>query len=235
MPNVLIGIQARSTSHRLPGKALTKLYNKPVLSWVINSCMDSANFVTKRTRERIQTEVAILVPIGDEISRYYKTMNIIEGDEDDVLSRYVQAQKLTGADYLVRITGDCPFMSSFLISNHIFKAVDSGLDYLSNVDPEVRTELDGRDIEVISKEALAWLDTYAQTPFDREHVTTKIRKAKPINLRRGHFLNRIDVSDLKTSVDTCQDLHNAEDRMTSFFKKKMAAEKDVGRENVFYN
>lgn len=235
MTKVLIGIQARSTSTRLPGKALATLYNKPILSWVINVCMDSAQFVTYKSREQIQVDVAILTPIGDEISRYYKNLNVVEGNEDDVLSRYVDASNIYNSDYIVRITGDCPFLTSFMITNHIFKCLNTDLDYLSNVDPLVRTELDGRDIEVMSKEALDWLDQISQRPLDREHVTTKIREIKPSHLRRGHFLNRLDVSDIKLSVDTDKDLDNAEKRMTSFFKKKMLAEKDVGKQNVFYN
>lgn len=235
MTKVLIGIQARSTSQRLPGKALKKLYNKPVLSWVINACMDSAQYVSYQSRDSITGTVAILTPIGDEISRFYSSLNVVEGDEFDVLSRYVDAACLYESDYIVRITGDCPFVTSFMITNHIFKAINANLDYVSNVDPLCRTELDGRDIEVISYAALRWLDKHSTKAEDREHVTTKLREVRPPELRRGHFLNRLDVSDIKLSVDTEEDLENAENRMNSFFRKKMLAEKDVGRENVFFN
>jgi spore coat polysaccharide biosynthesis protein SpsF (cytidylyltransferase family) len=234
MTRVLIGIQARSTSERLPGKALAALYNKPVLSWIVNTCSDCAQFITSKTRSRIQVDIAILCPVGDEISRFYKDIQIIEGDEHDVLSRYVRAQKLHESDYVVRITGDCPFLTSFQISNHIFKAVSNNLDYLSNVDPLVRTELEGRDIEILSENAIKWLDIYAQKCIDREHVTTKLRESKPANLKRGHFLSRIDLSDMKTSIDTEKDLEKANDLMLKFFKKKSLAEQDVGKEFVFY-
>lgn len=234
MKKILIGIQARSTSERLPGKALAILHKKPVLSWVLNACQDSVNYIRRKKKGQIHAEVAILCPYGDEISRYYKSANIVEGDEQNVLSRYISAYKSENYDYIVRITGDCPFISSFNITGHIFKAMDSNIDYLSNVDEDVRTELDGRDIEVVSAKAWEWLIANAKTPEELEHVTLKIRQEKPSILKRGHFLSRLDLSDVKLSIDTAEELEDAQNRMTSFYIKKVRAEKDVGFENVFF-
>jgi len=234
MTKVLIAIQARSTSTRLPGKALAVLHKRPVLSWVINACQDSVNYIQRKKRGSIVGDVALLVPYGDEISRYYKSLNILEGDEQDVLSRYIAAYKEYKPDYIVRITGDCPFVSSFNITGHIFKALDCRLDYLSNVDEEYRTELDGKDIEIFSSKAMEWLIENAKTDDEKEHVTVKIRKEKPSSLKRGHFLCRLDLSDIKLSIDTANELEDANSRIHSFYEKKVKAEKDVGFENVFF-
>lgn len=230
--NVLIGIQARSTSQRLPGKALANLYNKPVLSWVLNACHDSSNFLNKQ--KNIKSNVAILCPVGDKIIEHYKQFNVLEGSEHNVLSRYMAAAEQFNADYIVRITGDCPFLTGYLISNHVLKAIDNRLDYISNVDPDIRTELDGRDVEVLSRNALNWLNANAMTPFEKEHVTIKLYKEKPKILRRGYVLNRLDLSDFKLSIDTEEDLIKSNQRMQSFFMKKLEAEKDVGQNNIFY-
>lgn len=233
MTKVMIGIQARSTSQRLPNKALTNLYNKPVLSWVVNACLDSAAYLN--SARDLDVEVVILCPYGDKISQQYRSMNVIEGDENDVLSRYLYATKLHNPDYICRVTGDCPFLTGFLITNHITKAVDYSFDYLSNVDPIFRTEIDGRDIEVLSQNAMHWLGVHARTALEKEHVTIKLVKEKPKELKRGHVLNRLDMySDVKLSVDTKDDLINADSRMSSFFKKKAEAEKDVGHQNLFF-
>lgn len=234
MIKVLIAIQARSTSARLPGKSLAILHKRPVLSWVVNSCQDSVNYIKRKKKDVIDCHLAILTPYGDEISRYYKSVNIIEGDENDVLSRYISAFNYFKCDYIVRITGDCPFISSFNITGHIFKAIDSRLDYLSNVDELYRTELDGKDIEILSAKAMQWLADHADTPEELEHVTIKIRKDKPAELKRGHFLNRLDLSDVKLSVDTKEELDAANSRMESFYRKKVLAEQDVGYDNVFF-
>lgn len=230
---ILIGIQARSTSARLPGKALKKLYNKPILSWVLNACEDSRVYL-ERTNSDMFIQTAILCPEGDPIKPHYFDYDVIEGDEFDVLSRFVKACGLYKSDYVVRITGDCPFLTGFMITNLILKAVHGKFDYVSNVDPACRTELDGRDIEVISYEALNWLDREALSVEDREHVTTKLRAEKPDYLKRGHVLNRLDVSDIKLSIDTQQDFENCEKRISEFLRKKQIAENDVGSGNVFY-
>lgn len=233
MTKVIIGIQARSTSTRLPNKSLTILHNKPVLQWVINACMDSATFIN--AKHPIDVEVVVLCPYKDKIAvSLERQIDIMEGDEFDVLSRYFDAAVEYEADYIVRITGDCPFHSSFVITNHILKAVNHGYDYISNVEEGIRTELDGRDIEVMSRRALQYLNDTSSHPEEREHVTLRIREMKPEFLLRAHVLNRLDLSDVKLSVDTQEDLENAEKRMRSFAKKKRLAEIDVGKENVFY-
>lgn len=233
MTKVLIGIQARSTSERLPNKALINLYNKPILSWVINACLDSKKYLNANHKHIMDVDVAILCPIGDEISRLYKNNYLIEGSESDVLSRYINAREVFDSDYICRITGDCPFLTGFLITNHILKAVDHNFDYISNVDPKYRTELDGRDVEVLSRKALNWLKDNALSQSEKEHVTIKINQDKPKCLKRGHILNRIDISDIKLSIDTPKDLANAKSRVSSFFKKRLEAEQDVGNKNIF--
>lgn len=231
---VIIAIQARSTSSRLPGKVTKKLFNKPLLSWVLNACFDSATYITKNSYGKTRPLVVLLCPKGDPLLEQYNKIMSVEGPEEDVLTRYVMAAKKFRADYICRITSDCPFLTGWLITNHIFKCTNASLDYLSNVDEDVRTEADGRDIEVFSKRALDWLDTNAKTPEEREHVTVKLRRDKPRELRRGHCLNRLDMTDLKISIDTAEDFERAEERIKSFLKKKRTAEGDVGNRNVFY-
>lgn len=231
---VLIGIQARSTSTRLPGKVSRRLYNKPMLSWVLNAAFDSASYISKKSQGRIKPLVMILCPVGDPIAAQYNKIMSVQGPEHDVLNRYCKAAKNFKADYICRLTSDCPFLTGFLITSHIHRCFNKRLDYLSNADEETRTEADGRDIEVFSAKALKWLEANAKTPEELEHVTLKIRRDKPEELRRGHCLNRLDMTDLKISVDTEEDFQNAEERIERFFRKKFKAEQDVGEENVFY-
>lgn len=204
--NVLIGIQARSTSSRFPRKSFAMLGDKPLLQHVIDACQKSAVYENKFSiKKGTLVKVCVLVPYGDEISKSFRA-NIIEGPEDDVLTRYVMAAEKTNADYIVRITADCPLIPPFLISKHITAAVMNKHDYLSNVDERIRTNFDGLDCEVISKEALAWLNENATDPKDREHVTTKFRREPPKWANVGHVVGYADFSDVKLSVDTPEDL-----------------------------
>lgn len=230
---ILIGIQARSTSQRLPNKSLKLLRNKPMLSWVVNTCLKSAKYLNRKI-DNVECLVAILCPYDDEIATSYPGIEIIEGDEFDVLSRYESALRIHNPDYICRVTADCPLISNFILTNHIVNAIKRNYDYISNVDSVVRTEIDGRDIEVLSKRALLWLIENARTDEEKEHVTLKIRTDKPESLFRAHTLNSLDLSDLKISIDTEDEFIKVEKMINSFIQKRIIAECDVGIENVFF-
>lgn len=222
---VLIAIQARSTSTRLPGKIIEKIGKKRVLDHVIDQAFSTANHVNRHTSQlKINCSVALLYPEHDEIVPSYfshKGAIMVTGDEQDVLSRYVSAQRLTNADYVVRLTSDCPMILDFVIAKHIHTATFNSFDYVNNVEESCRFVADGFDCEVMSKYALEWLDANAESPSDREHVTTAIRRERPRELRMGFIAMKIDSSHMKMSVDTIEDLerireyyHNRETKMT---------------------
>jgi spore coat polysaccharide biosynthesis protein SpsF (cytidylyltransferase family) len=76
----------------------------------------------------IHASVAILVPHGDklkgELSHRYV---VIEGDENDVASRYKTAMEFFQCDYLVRLTGDCVWVPSRVISKCVRDALRKGM------------------------------------------------------------------------------------------------------------
>ena len=231
---VLIAIQARSTSKRFPRKSFAMLGGKTILQHVIDSCNKSAIYLNKYSAKHgLLVETAVLCPEGDDIAEEFKGKVLIhEGPENDVLTRYVQAAKKFSADIIVRITADCPLIPSYLITKHINAAIQNQHDYLSNIDERIRTAFDGIDCEVISKRALLWLDSSAKSTYDREHVTPLIRQSPPQWASIGHVVGYLDLSDLKLSVDTPEDL----DRVAKHYDKiKTAidtAEKLFGRNCV---
>lgn len=195
------------------------LGDKPILQHVIDACSKAAMYENKfSAKKNTLVQVAVLCPFEDEITHSFRC-KVIEGPEDDVLSRYVQAAEKTNADYVVRITADCPLIPPYLISKHITAAVVNKHHYLSNVDERIRTSVDGVDCEVISKEALHWLNENAKDPVDREHVTTLIRRQPPGWANIGHVVSYLDLSGLKLSVDTPEDL----DRVRQHYDKIQGA------------
>jgi spore coat polysaccharide biosynthesis protein SpsF (cytidylyltransferase family) len=203
---VTIGIQARSTNTRLPGKCMMKICGKPMIEHVLAACEKSATYINK-SKGGIKVGVCLLVPKGDPLADEYRSkIFTLEGSEHDVLSRYVEACETTKSDYMVRITSDCPLIPSYIITGHIARAANYSFDYVSNVDPEVRTAPDGFDCEVISAELLAWANANATAASDREHVTTYIRAASPTWAKVAHIVGYTDLSHLKLSVDTQEDL-----------------------------
>lgn len=215
---VLIAIQARSTSTRFPKKIYEKIGERRVLDHVIDRANSAAAHVNKYTAKlQIKCKVAVLHPSQDDelVSAFSSSKAIfIGGPEHDVLSRYVTAQKMTQADYVVRLTSDCPMIFDFIIAKHINACAFSTLptsytgkiDYMSNIDEQCRTVADGLDCEIVSARALSWLNENAITPFDREHVTTAIRRIRPDGYAQAACIMRLDTSDMKLSIDTPEDL-----------------------------
>ena len=91
------------------------------------------------------------------------------GSEEDVLSRYVDVANITKADVIVRVTGDCPLIDPYLISDIIQTFLNFEYDYMS---PKSEHGLiRGLDTEVFTIEALNKANKFAQDRDSREHVT----------------------------------------------------------------
>ncbi len=208
MINVLIGIQARSTSKRLPQKSIALIDAQTVTDHVITACTSAADHINKqKTKVPIHAQVALLVPDGDQLADLFMDkVPIIQGPEDDVLARYMMAMEHFKPDYLVRVTGDCSLITAPIISKHVLCAVFDKLDYCANVYEECRTYVDGYDCEVISSDLMDWVSVNAEESYDREHVSTYIRSHKPQWAKFGAVIGYIDLSEIKLSVDTTEDL-----------------------------
>jgi spore coat polysaccharide biosynthesis protein SpsF (cytidylyltransferase family) len=206
---VAIGIQARSTSVRFPEKVLADICGKPMLEWVIDAARESSAYVSRpNTSSLIDCSVFVLIPTGDKIgSLFFNKAQMVEGPEHDVLSRYKRLLDLTKADYIVRITADCPLIPPPVISNAVITAVSKDLDYVSNVDERLRLAYDGMDCEVISARLMNYMAANAVSKDEREHVTKFARSEKmPKEFRVLPIVGYVDLSGLKLSVDTIEDL-----------------------------
>lgn len=222
--NVLIAIQARSTSKRFPKKVFEMIDGKPVLQHVIDACNRAAQYNNKYSyKNNINVSVAVLVPYGDLIIKQFSGKALIfEGPEDDVLMRYKIASDKMNSDYIVRITADCPLIPSHVITKHITTVVMNNHDYVSNVDEELRTAADGMDCEAFSKNLLDYVNLSAKEDRYREHVTLMMRENPPDWAKIGHIVGFLDMSSVKLSIDTPEDL----ERVRAEYKKiKQAIEK----------
>lgn len=157
-------IQARMGSSRLPGKTLESLGESTVLDWVTRrtvACPD-ADAVVVATSNR---------PEDDAIEDYLRgsAIDVVRGSASDVLDRYRQAVEKHAPDIVVRVTADCPFIATQLVSAAIETVTGGDADYAS-------THLDGRfcrglDIEAVRAEVLLDAARLATDEVEREHVT----------------------------------------------------------------
>lgn len=227
---ILIGIQARSGSTRLPRKAFEMISGRMMLDRVIEACKTARDYMEKGGH---RCEVVVLTPLEDPIiDEFKKRVDILTGPEHDVLARYKVAVDAYEPDLLVRITGDCPLIPPPLITHMVSLAVNNGYDYISNSDERVRTSIDGSDCEVISRRLFDFTAEHARTPYDREHVTPFMRKSPPEWAKPGFAINSFDLSNIKLSVDTQEDLERVRKCFDSQFVKYQEAVKIYGKRNT---
>lgn len=236
--SVLIAIQARSTSTRLPNKVMKVVGAKPIVQHVIDTAKKSERYLNDKSASTgIYAKTALLIPTGDPVGEKVKYFvdDIVYGDELDVLSRFKKAVEQYNPDYLVRLTSDCVLLNSNLVSKHIKLALDYELHYCSNVDERYRTYPDGFDVEVISKKAMEWLFENAKLPRHKEHVTLLFRENPPVwaHNKIGHIIGFLDLSGLKLSVDTEEDLTRVRAQFDSLFNKIKASNNDTIRPRIF--
>jgi glutamate-1-semialdehyde 2,1-aminomutase len=161
-------IQARMGSTRLLGKVLADLGGKPVLAWVVRAARAALGV----DDVWVATSTAAA---DDAVTAWCKTsgVSVYRGSESDVLERYADAAKASGAQIVVRLTADCPLLDPAVIAQTIRLRSMTGADYASNVDPP--TWPDGLDCEVLTAKALFAAAAEATRASDREHVTPFVR------------------------------------------------------------
>ena len=161
-------VQARMGSTRLPGKVLADLAGKPVLAWVVRAARAASGV----DDVWVATSTAAA---DDAVAAWCKAngVSVHRGSENDVLDRYVGAARASGAQVVVRITADCPFLDPAVIAQTIRLRLITGAAYASNVDPP--TWPDGLDCEALTADTLIAAAAEATRPSDREHVTPFVR------------------------------------------------------------
>lgn len=159
--NIVAIVQARMSSTRLPGKVLLELGGKTCIEQIyrrLQSC---------RTLNKIILATSTNVE-DNPIEQLCKKAGLIcfRGSLDDVLDRYYKAAKYYNADYIVRITADCPVIDPSVVDEVVTSAVSDDYDqfYLSGSFP------DGLDVEVFKFQALEIAWSNAQLKSEREHV-----------------------------------------------------------------
>lgn len=207
-----------------------------MIGFILSTCSNALLFFNGNNKPH-ESEIWLAVPKEDlsQIKGIPSYVHLYGGSRDDVLSRYSEVLAQSHADYIVRITGDCPLIPTQVILQCMELAIKGEFDYFSNVDESCRTMPDGWDCEVISKRLLLTLDDQAKDPDDREHVTTWLRKEgnRPEWANYGMLMNWMDLSHIKVSVDTADDLARVKKEAQIYRKKFMRALEVCGNGTVF--
>jgi spore coat polysaccharide biosynthesis protein SpsF len=162
---VLAVVQARTGSSRFPGKVMLPLGGRTLLEQML----------ARVARARSLDDVVVATtpdPADDAIVDLARRAGVasFRGHPTDCLDRHYATALQRGADVVVKIPSDCPFVDPEVIDRVVGAHRSGGRsDYTSNLHPE--SYPDGSDVEVMAIEALgaAWRE--ARLPHEREHTT----------------------------------------------------------------
>ena len=189
-------------STRLPGKVLRPLAGRPMVLHVVERAMriPGVDAVVVATPEGPDDEPlrAVLGASGIATS---------QGPLDDVLRRFAVTAAAAEADIIVRVTADCPLLSPAVAGRVVSAFLEGECDYASNT--LERSWPRGMDTEVLSRATLDRLDASATEPYEREHVTPAAWQ-HPERFRLRSVRNDVDLSNVRLTVDTAEDLRLVE-------------------------
>ena len=121
----LLGIQARTNSSRLPGKMLLPFGRESLANYVMNRCSllgETVDHVVLLTSEE---------PTDDQLAELISRsgFEVFRGSLNNVLLRYIECANYYGANTIVRVCGDSPFVDLKMIEK-MLDHLDNGFDYV---------------------------------------------------------------------------------------------------------
>jgi len=188
-------IQARMTSTRFPGKVLTKVIGKPLLSYQIERLHLSKTIDKIIIATTVNKEDDSIVELAKK-----EGLNFYCGSEDDVLDRYYQTAKKYNVKHIMRLTADCPLIDPEICDSIADAYFESGVDYIRTGE----TFAEGLDSEIVGFKALVQAWREARLKAEREHATLYIRN-HPEFFKTMVKENEIDDSRYRITVDEEED------------------------------
>jgi spore coat polysaccharide biosynthesis protein SpsF len=210
---IIVAIQARMGSKRVPNKMIRTMDGKTILEHVI--------IRTSKSKEADQVVLATTSKKKDDILvRTAKKHNTesFRGGEEDIIGRLLGTAKKFNADAIVRLTGDSPLMDPELIDKAIraYRKNHSRIRFVSNCVPLTYPE--GFSIELIPTDVLMEMDKELKNIAEREAfiiLITRRQKRYP----RYHLRYKKNVSKIRLTLDYPEDFKLIR-LVYNYFKKK---------------
>lgn len=179
---ILIVVQARMSSSRLPGKVMLPLLGESLLYRMIER--------VKMISHRAQIVVATSEKSVDDIIEQESSkigVPCFRGSLNNLLDRHYQAAKLYNADIVLKIPSDCPLIDPQIIDEVLdfYFEPPGQFDYVSNLHPA--TFPDGNDVEIMTMACIEKTWKEAARTIELEHTTPYIWE-NPEKFRIGNIL-----------------------------------------------
>jgi spore coat polysaccharide biosynthesis protein SpsF len=191
-------LSARMGSSRLPGKSLMPIQGIPLISFCARRLMNNKN--------DIQIILATTdLKMDDPIEELAKHIGIecFRGDQNNLVKRYYDCATKYDLKYIIRATGDCPFINSELVDLCCdqIKEFDSATIYSTKKVFPV-----GLDLEFFSYEALENIQSNQDlTPEEKEHLTLHMYNNNEFQKKTFSFPYPIKYEGRDLTVDVKDD------------------------------
>lgn len=198
-PRVVAIVSARMASARFPGKAMVPLAGRPLIQVLLERIamvpdLDSVALATStRPENRVLVDVA-------------RTLGIpaFQGEEDDVLKRYMDCARNMDADHIVRVTGDNPLTDLETIDHLVELHLEGGADYTYVPGDAL---LMGILPEVISRSALERSWARGEAKHRSELITLYIKEhPDEFKIKTGRLPEGLYRPEYRLTVDEAEDV-----------------------------
>jgi aryl-alcohol dehydrogenase-like predicted oxidoreductase/spore coat polysaccharide biosynthesis protein SpsF (cytidylyltransferase family) len=199
----IIIIQARTTSSRLPGKAMLPVggYPSAVLAALRAGNLGLETVVA--TSDEASDDA-----LADVLGKY--GIRVVRGPMNDVLARYaLAASDLPEEGLVVRLTGDNVVPDGELVRELVTAFAASSVEYVSQECPQSGLPY-GLGGEACTVATLRRAHLLATSPYDREHVTPWIRRNCGVKIQSPQILTGADFSHLRCTIDDEEDYQRIE-------------------------
>ncbi len=199
----LVVIQCRLGSRRLPGKALYPLAGRPMLSFLLRrlkSGLPQKDYalVLATTRKR---EDDVIAQWGRE-----EGVNVVRGEGEDVLARYLRCLERFPAATVVRVTADNPLTCPKMLIQAADLLIERSADYVWPQNLPC-----GAAVDVFAAGVIRRLSREAVEAEEREHINAFILKNPDQFLILKPKVNGgLARPELRVSVDTLADWRRIE-------------------------
>ncbi len=194
---MLVIIQARMSSMRLPGKVLMRISGRPMLERVCDRVMQSS--AVKKIVIATSSHSS-----DDPIEQfcYLQNLSCFRGSLDDVAGRFLSVIQSEGAEEFIRISADSPLIDPKLIDKAVENYGYEKYDLVTNV--LHRTFPKGQSVELIRSSSYKKMCSELIDPDDREHVTKAFYR-NPGFYKIKNFSAEVLAGEIQLSVDTRED------------------------------
>lgn len=179
-PKVVLILQARMTSTRLPGKSMMELAGAPLVGRIIERVKrcKMVDEIVLATTQKSEDDVLETLALSYGIS-------VFRGSENDLLDRYYQAAKAFNAEIVVRLPADNPVPEPAEIDRIIAYHLTGQSDFSSNLAEVFGNGYpDGIGAEVFNFKTLEEVWRINSDPQKREHLHLNFfdyKSQKPTN------------------------------------------------------